>query len=1303
MPCPPSECSGAVTASSVATGVSTSSSSPSPPCPSSPPLGPSMELPTHITKPKYTAVHVIQINENRAFQAAVDVANKCHEYPLSIALITEPYVNHKKVTNIPLKYKCISANEPRSAILFHSSLSVTKIQHLTTKDSAVGLCKINDRNILFVSFYSDIHLPVKQDILRDIITYADLQGFELCMGADTNAHSTLFGPDNNKRGEDLEELIIDHHLKVANTGNIPTFETFRDGRYLSSYIDYTFTKRLQGDVAGWRVEQAFNGSDHNTISYDLILDLYVEPRIRWSKIDWSSFTEYLRGCHIPIPSHVTKKKVDKLVQKIYAVILKAIELASPPPPDTVQDTKPLHWFKPHHKTLKRAVRKAYDKALKSKAILDIKHYKKLQNDLKNKCHKSRDRGWKYYKADAKTIQEAAFIAKVAQRLERSPLHTLNTEQGHTKPGGETIQALIDQHFPTATEPIHIPYDSDGSGESQYISSLFQDWINSPLIIAAMDKFLPKKSPGPDDLSPVLFTHLPSNIIDTLTFIYKACIFMRYTPYLWRVAKVIFLPKPGKDDYCQAKSFRPIALSNYLLKTLERLVVWKMDLNLIEYPLHHKQHGFLSHKGTESALSYTINYIEKNIMDKKFCVGVFLDISSAFDSILPNHVRDCLLQHGGQPELVGWYYHYMTNRNISVQLHGETRSVTLNRGFPQGGVASAKFWLIAFNEAIRIINSYNIEGNGFADDCSAILGGSSLEQVTATLNKMLRELVNWGRSCGLTFNPDKTVAVLFSRRKVTPSSYIYLDGKRVPYSPSVKYLGVTLDKKLFWNTHINNKIKAAKKFLVNVNSIVSDGWGPSPRLMRWAYIGIVRPMLSYGSMVWQHALKDKKGLNGKLQRLNRLALNSFTHIPRSTPTKALEVFVDLLPMPLFLQMTALATYHRLHDQLEFGWNGLDRTRKRNNISHLKNLMDLTNRLDLPPGCSDRCYARILDKSYHINTDSFDGKAFHRRPSQYNIYTDGSKQGNAVGAGIVVLYKNLVIYEEAVRLPDSSTVFQAELYAIGMAASFITNTPDIQFVKILTDSQSSLNALNKYIFRSRTVLNTHNTLQDAADSVQSLNLVWIKAHIGYWGNERADFVAKEATTLPDVTAVNVTLPMSYIKSAIRTTTYEQWGTLWRTYPAARQAKFFYGNPDPTTAHNVIRLTRCSLGTVIRVLSGHNALAYFKNKVDPENFDPFCRFCDMNRYETFIHLIDECPRFVLHRREIFMDIPIDNTIQWTPTQILRFASHQEIRMALQGFMDGIHYDDANNIQSTPAREEDTQSLDTSNTQHSTTHSTQ
>ena len=59
-------------------------------------------------------------------------------------------------------------------------------------------------------------------------------------------------------------------------------------------------------------------------------------------------------------------------------------------------------------------------------------------------------------------------------------------------------------------------------------------------------------------------------------IYRACFYLEYTPTPWKDTKVIFIPKPGKEDYNQAKSFRPISLSNYLLKGLERLLGWHMN-------------------------------------------------------------------------------------------------------------------------------------------------------------------------------------------------------------------------------------------------------------------------------------------------------------------------------------------------------------------------------------------------------------------------------------------------------------------------------------------------------------------------------------------------------------------------------------------------------------------------------------------------------------------------------------------------------------------------------------------------------
>ena len=122
----------------------------------------------------------------------------------------------------------------------------------------------------------------------------------------------------------------------------------------------------------------------------------------------------------------------------------------------------------------------------------------------------------------------------------------------------------------------------------------------------------------------------------------------------------------------------------------------MDEALKEHPIHHKQHGFLKNRSTESALSNTVNYIEKFLFKNQYALGVFLDIGSAFDSISPEHVRRCLLDHGGEKNLVEWYYDYLKHRDLHFELHGESTIRSNSIGFPQGGVCSAKFWLIAFD-------------------------------------------------------------------------------------------------------------------------------------------------------------------------------------------------------------------------------------------------------------------------------------------------------------------------------------------------------------------------------------------------------------------------------------------------------------------------------------------------------------------------------------------------------------------------------------------------------------------------------
>ena len=148
----------------------------------------------------------------------------------------------------------------------------------------------------------------------------------------------------------------------------------------------------------------------------------------------------------------------------------------------------------------------------------------------------------------------------------------------------------------------------------------------------------------------------------------------------------------------------------------------------------------------------------------------------------------------------------------------------------------------------------------------------------------------------------------------------------------------------------------------------------------------------------------------------------------------------------------------------------------------------------------------------------------------------------------------------------------------------------------------------------------------------------------------------------------MPRSKLKNTIHTALYDSWQTDWILYDAARQSKFFLGSPDSVRTRSILQHGRHKFGRLVRILTGHNALAYFKNKVDPE-IDPYCRFCEEHEYETFIHLITTCPTFENIRRDVFQQ-QIFPSQTWRPYDVLRFADTSQIQSALDGFLDGVHY---------------------------------
>jgi len=76
----------------------------------------------------------------------------------------------------------------------------------------------------------------------------------------------------------------------------------------------------------------------------------------------------------------------------------------------------------------------------------------------------------------------------------------------------------------------------------------------------------------------------------------------YVPAMWRQVKVVFIPKPSRNYYCGPRDFRPISLTSFLLKTMERLVDrFLRDEILTLRPLHPNKQTYQAGKSVETAL------------------------------------------------------------------------------------------------------------------------------------------------------------------------------------------------------------------------------------------------------------------------------------------------------------------------------------------------------------------------------------------------------------------------------------------------------------------------------------------------------------------------------------------------------------------------------------------------------------------------------------------------------------------------------------------------------------------------------
>ena len=737
-----------------------------------------------------------------------------------------------------------------------------------------------------------------------------------------------------------------------------------------------------------------------------------------------------------------------------------------------------------------------------------------------------------------------------------------------------------------------------------------------------------KSPGPDGIFPGLLQEGLEYFIEHLFSMFRACLALAYIPESWRRVKVVFIPKPGKASYCLAKSFRPISLTSFFLKSLERLVDRHFrDNSLKTFPLHARQHAYQRGKSVETALHEVVFRIEKALSHNEFALGMFMDIEGAFDNATFESMCVAAERHGLEPTLVRWVNSMLRSRKITADLNGSTHTIIANKGCPQGGVISPLLWSLVVNELLVLLNDNGIYCQGYADDVAVILVG----KFKSTLFELIQEAANivtsWCRRRGLSVNPSKTELVLFTKHRNVGNNVLpIIEGQQVSLSQQVRYLGVYLDSKLRWQTHINDKCERAIRIYWQCRRAFGKTWGLRPNYVYWLYTQIIRPLLSFAAIVWWPRIEVGVGVK-PLTQIQRMALLGVTGSVKTTPTAALEIALSILPIDLWIKETAVKTLlrlkstHMLHKNAVLGAGG-----------HLGVWKDMNSIVSTHMAHDRKIVSYNFERAFEVKFPAreewLDNCPTFFEAGSLKFFTDGSLMEGSAGAGVFCAEMDLKITNS---LGKYCTVFQAEVFAIITAACYIKqNGIRDSIIYICSDSQAALMAIGSVEISSVLVEECSRRLSNIGRQ-NRVTLVWVPGHQDIVGNESADSLARDgSSTVFTGPEPVLALSMATIRRDIESFFVSQHNSRWNSLCNCRTSRATMATSHSSRTSFLLELHRNQLRSLLGVLTGHCKLNKHLYRMQLRN-NPTCDLC-REEEETVVHFLCSCPVLRTHRLHSF-----------------------------------------------------------------------